>query len=177
MTPRRPLVFLGIEGVISLVTPEVDEKFFNLLQRGRAASAATVESFFDAPACDNLRKLQAEFGAQFVLTSFYAEAIKKSQLSKFFEQAGLNLIVEHMHQHWCSPFTSWSVRAEEIDDWLRLYGRGKSTFVILDSPSNGRSLLRSRLLANTVFCDQSVGFGPQELKRAREILRNHEAIH
>lgn len=131
----------------------------------------TAKSLFSEDACDNLRRLRAEFNAQFVVTSSWADVLEKAELSKLLTLADLVFLVENLHRHWCSPFSEWSIRAEEISDWLRLHGRPGMAFAIIDAAATGASLLNSPLLDRTVFCDHGSGFGVAELDRAQKILR------
>lgn len=171
MKPARPVIFLGIEGVISTADTDIADRVLSETARGRPVSGKAIETLFSNDACANLRLLQAEFNAEFVVTSVWAEVLEKAELSKLFELAGLEFIVENLHRHWCSPFSEWSVRTGEIEDWLRLHGPTAVPFVIIDAAATGASLLNSRLLDRTVFCHQRRGFGLAELDRAQKILR------
>ncbi len=173
MKSTRPVIFLGIEDVISLASPDSVNPILNsfIRGRGRSISSAIAMPLFAEAACANLRLLQTEFNAQFVVTSGWADVLKKTEMSVLLTQAGLTFIVENLHRHWCSPFSEWSVRAEEITDWLRLHGYAGAPFVIIDAESTGASLLNSRLIEMTVFCDRKCGVSPAQLDRASEILR------
>lgn len=167
----RPRIFLGIEDVISLARPDLVYPVLNGIIRGRTVTTEAACSLFSPDACTNLRLLQTEFNAQFVVTSGWADVLKKTEMSALLTQAGLTFIVENLHRHWCSPFSEWSCRRDEIEDWLRLHGRTGGPFVIIDAESTSASLLNSHLFDSTVFCDKKWGFSLAHLDRAREIFR------
>ncbi len=172
MKPARPAIFLGIEGVISTADTDIADRVLSETARGRPVSGKAIETLFANDACANLRLLQAEFNAEFVVTSVWAEVLEKAELSKLLTQARLTFVVENLHRHWCSTFSEWSCRRDEIEDWLRLHGRpSKPQFVVIDAAATGQSLLNSPLLDRTVFCHQRRGFGLAELDRAQKILR------
>src|SRR5471032_835215 len=101
MKSARPLIFLGVEDVISLTSEDVVVQMLNAFVRGRGRSvnSAIVRELFAQDACTNLRLLQAEFNAQFVVTSAWADVLKKDELSKLLTLARLAFIVENLHRN------------------------------------------------------------------------------
>jgi|SRR5471030_512607 len=170
MKLSRPIIFLGFEGVISLAPYAVMCKVLNAALRGKVAEDALLQQLFCSEACENLVTLQREFDVRFVVTSIWGDILFKDELISLLKKCGLDFITSNLHEHWKVPFDDFAFKREEVENWLRLYGKKTKSFVILDDEEGVLSFRNSPLAARTVTCVTQHGLDQAQLEEARQLM-------
>jgi hypothetical protein len=170
MKLSRPIIFLAFEGVISLAPYAVMCKVLNSALRGKVVDDALLRQLFFSEACENLATLQREFDARLVITSVWGDILLKDELCFLLEKCSLDFITSNLHRHWKVPFDDFAFKREEVERWLRLYGKKGNTFIILDDEEGGLSFRNSPLAARTVTCVTQNGLDQVQLKEARQLM-------
>jgi hypothetical protein len=137
-----PILFLDIDDVVCLNETYGGYDVVEAL-RGRHSRPATVfREVFNQRACDVLRQVHGAMNGRlrYVVSSTWREALDLAQVTRVFNEGGLDFVTSAFHEFWRTPVSHyWGVRADDIARWLDRW-HAAEPFAIADDTYSGSSL-------------------------------------
>lgn len=167
---RPPVMMLEFEGV------------FILRFRGYELYEQIVEAIRYAPprpdfwsslcepqAVAVLRRLHAEFGFTYVVTSEFARWLSEDEVMHLLSCCGLDFIQKSLHTNWLLPYQNSKEQA--LLTWERKHLRAGQALVVIDTPDSEWSLggCLYSIRPHVVICYRADGISRANYLRARAI--------
>lgn len=166
MTDLRPTLFLDFDDVFCLNNP-----YGGYDVAAPNPPADLWSRLFHEPAVSVLKAIVDQSKPRIVITTSWLRIFDKEGFDLLLDRAGLQWMLEALHEQWEAPPMLGDNRLQAIERWLSKHHSGEP-FVVLDDDYSGIGLARSRLdrQGRVVLCMKDVGLKPEHLALALAAL-------